>query len=214
MSRRQRRKQKRTSPAVAVAMLVVAGSVAFVSLRGQFGAAPLIGEAPPEAFVDEPEAGEAAEAGDDEAPGIDLLLKYGSWQAGTPVRMAFASIGGASAMIAAAPAGEVALPTQRWVGADPPQLRLGVVMVGDAARRAVVDGAVVGLGDQIGRAIVVAIERDVLVLTWGGKRLTYDLDNAWPREFRAELRRRGTDPMASPATGTTVARKESQEEEK
>ncbi|MCA8948807.1 MAG: hypothetical protein KDE27_04850 [Planctomycetes bacterium] len=117
----------------------------------------------------------------------DLLAEYGSFDGGT-VRVAFSVFeGGVPAM--PAPVGEVA-PTQRWDGVDPPELRLGVVMVSERSRRAVVAGRVVGLADEVGGGIVQQITRDKLVLLWHGMALTYDLDDGWPREFRAERARR------------------------
>lgn len=199
MSRKRKGKGRRggISPAAAVGMLVVCSGVAFYSLRDQFGTAPMSLDNAVGALLDgaDVDAGAAAE----EEPGVDLLARHGSWDAKVPVRMAFANI--AEAAVAAAPAGETAMPGRQWIGADPPTMRLGVLMVGEAARRAVVDGRVVGLGDKIGKALIVAIERDVLVATWGGKRLTYDLEDSHPREFRAELKRRGIDQTAGPKTG-------------
>jgi len=201
VSRKRKGKGKRKSggisPAAAVGLLVVCSGVAFYSLRDQFGTAPTSIDSAAGALLDAADAENVATAG--EAPGVDLLVRHGSWDAKVPVRMAFANI--AEAAVAAAPAGETAMPVRQWIGIDPPTMRLGVLMVGDAARRAVVDGRVVGLGDKIGKALIVAIERDVLVATWGGKRLTYDLEDSYPREFRAELKRRGIDQNAGPKTG-------------
>ncbi|MBL8750062.1 MAG: hypothetical protein JNK78_12935 [Planctomycetes bacterium] len=128
----------------------------------------------------------------------DLLAEYGSCPAGTRVRMAFATL--LDVAIAAAPAVETAA-GRRWVGADPPVLQIGVVMVGEAVRRAVVNGVVVGIGDRIADATIVSIERDTLGVVQANRRLTYDFDNGYPREFRGELKRRGTAnaETASPA---------------
>lgn len=193
----RKKKNRRTSPAAAAVLLVVCGGVALFSLRGQLGGVAAVDNGPAGAFVDDPAV---EDVGDDTmAPGVDLLLQYGSWSGKDPVRMVFASL--ATSQPAAAPAGETARLASPWVGADPPTMHLGVLMVGDTVRRAVVDGRVVGLGDKIGRAMIVAIERDTMTATWGGKRLTYDLDDDQPREFRAELKRRGGDQDAATAKG-------------
>lgn len=190
----RKRKQRRTSPAAAAVLLVVCGGVALFSLRGQFGGGAPVQDAPAGAFVDDPAVAAEADV-DTMAPGPDLLLRYGSWDPKQPVRMVFADLGVAAP--AAAPGGEIAPPAPPWVGADPPTMHLGVLMVGDTVRRAVVDGRVVGLGDKVGRATIVAIQRDSVTTMWGSKRLTYDLDGDHPREFRAELQRRGTEQSAA-----------------
>lgn len=195
--RKNRNQRKGTSPAVAVGMLVVCGGIAFASLRGHFGGVAVVDSAPAELVED------AAAGADADGPGVDLLQAHGSWNSKVPVRLAFANI--AEAAVAAAPAGEIAVnPGKQWIGADPPALRIGVLMVGDTVRRAVVDGRVLGLGDAIGKAMIVAIERDSLVAMWGGKRLTYDLENDYPREFRAELKQRGIDRNASAGGGAAT----------
>lgn len=197
--RRNRNKRKGVSPAAAVGLLVVCGGIALVSLRSHFGGVGGAPESPPAAVVDEAALGIA----DADVPGVDLLQAHGSWSAKVPVRMAFVNI--AEAALAAAPAGETAPNVaKQWIGADPPAMRIGVLMVGDTVRRAVVDGRVLGLGDAIGKAMIVAIERDTLVATWGGKRLTYDLDNDYPREFRAELMQRGIDRNAGANGGAAT----------
>lgn len=204
----RRRQNKGTSAPAAITLLVVCGGIALFSLRSQFGDIGRVvdGDATG-AIVDDGE-----QAADDEQvppPGVDLLLQHGSWQSTTPVRMAFASLTTAAAA-AAVPAGETApVSNRQWIGADPPTMHVGVVMVGDSVRRAVIDGRVVGLGDTVGRALIVAIDRDIVVATWGGKRLSYDLENDYPREFRAELKRRGNDPGA---TAKTAAADKLQEE--
>ena len=98
MKRRQRRKG--SSPAAAIGFLLVSAGIAFFGLRSQFGggglpAAPATGD-----DLSVEEIGDAPA----EAPGVDLLLRHGSWDPSEPVRMAFASA--VVAAIAAAPAGE------------------------------------------------------------------------------------------------------------
>ncbi len=193
----RRKKNRRTSPAAAAVLLVVCAGVALFSLRGQLGGAATTDNGPAGAFVDDPAVEDVGV--DTISPGVDLLLQHGSWSGKDHVRMVFASLG--ASQPAAAPAGETARLAPPWVGADPPTMHLGVLMVGDTVRRAVVDGRVVGLGDKIGRAMIVAIERDTMTATWGGKRLTYDLDDDQPREFRAELKRRGGDQDAATTKG-------------
>lgn len=194
MSRRGKRKG--LSPAIALGMLAACGGVAGWSVLQTFGGraqTPDIGA--PAAPELEPEDDGGAVA--DEGPlGVDLLAVHGSWERSRSVRMAFASL--VDIGVAPAPMAETGGPTGvRWVGPDPPVLHLGVVMIGDAVRRAVIDGAVVGIGDVVGRTTVVAIERDAVVVAWGTRRLTYDLEGDQPREFRAELQRRGGDKPAS-----------------
>lgn len=199
MSRRQRSKRK--GPATAIGLLIVSAGIAAFSLNGRFGAGTEPADVVGAFLADEPVGDESTGDAPEDVVGVDLLLRHGSWSAQVPVRMAFANA--VDAAVAAAPAGETAAPAARpWIGADPPQLRLGVLMVSDSVRRAVVDGRVVGVGDTVGKALIVAIERDAVTTTWGGKRLTYDLDGDHPREFRAELKRRGIDPSAAPTTGT------------
>lgn len=194
MSRRSKRKG--LSPAIALAMLVTCGGVAGWSMLHTFGGRAQVSDAgaPVDPGLEsEDDVGAAA----DEGPlGVDLLAVHGSWARTGSVRMAFASL--VDVGVAPAPIAETGGPTGvRWVGPDPPVLHLGVVMIGDVVRRAVIDGAVVGIGDVIGRTTVVAIERDAVVVAWGTRRLTYDLEGDQPREFRAELQRRGGEKPAS-----------------
>ena len=77
--------------------------------------------------------------------------------------------------------------------------------------RAVLGGQIVGIGDAVATGKVVAIEAGTVVLRWQDKNLTYDLDDAQPREFRAEhLRRQAEAQESTPAT----EQKENQEERK
>ncbi|MBL8726927.1 MAG: hypothetical protein JNM25_00760 [Planctomycetes bacterium] len=204
---RRRKQRKGATPGAAVGLLVVCAAIAAFSLHGQFG-----GGSGPVAPADESMPDADVDGGDPPddamAPTIDLLLRHGSWSGKEPVRMAFVSA--VDAAVAAAPIGETApAAASRWVGADPPTMHLGVLMIGDTVRRAVVDGRVVGLGDTVGKALIVAIDRDTVTTTWGGKRLTYDLDGDQPREFRAELRRRGTEPNQASGAGANDKSQES-----
>lgn len=184
MSRRRKTKKKGMHPLLAV--LILLGSGAFVANSlGLFAGksaqdfANLIG-------IDE---GADLELEDDvqheEIRWRDLLARYGSYDADQPVQAVFAAMPDAQ-LVAAAPVGEIAPRSSRWVGDDPPEIRLGVVMVSARARRAVLGGVVVGVGEAIGGGKVVSIEPGVVRLRWQNRELTYDLDGAIPREFRAE----------------------------
>ncbi|MCB9878164.1 MAG: hypothetical protein H6835_11235 [Planctomycetes bacterium] len=183
MSRR-RAKKKGVHPLVAVAMLIGCAGYSAWSLFGSSGPgatqvlSDLIGMDAPDPSADESESTE-------EVVWRDLLAVHGSYDDGVPVRMAFAALVEA-APAAAAPAGEVESAV-RWRGQDPPQLRVGVVMVSEQSRRAVLDGRVVGIGDHIAEGMVVGIDPGVVRLRWQQRELTYDLDGTAPREFRAEL---------------------------
>lgn len=181
MSRATQRKRK--SPVVALLLFVACGAIAARSLLGtlnpadQPSADPLAGLDPQqEAPIDESNAGKIV--------WHDLLAIHGSFAAGSDVRRSFGVV--VDATTGAAPAGEAAA----WVGDDPPRLRLGVVMVSSNARRAVLGGRLVGVGDVVGDAIVARIETGVVTLDWRGRALHYELDGDAPREFRGELARR------------------------
>jgi hypothetical protein len=198
MSRRKQVKKKGIHPVVALLLLL--GSVGFAvkslmgSLRDKTAVqlADLIGLGEEDdLMLDEPQVGAGA------IVWTDLLRAYGSFDPKEGVRLAF-SVMVSSAAVAAAPAGETSLDSgQRWVGEDPPMLRLGVVMVSDQSRRAVLAGSVVGIGDAVAGGEVVAIEPGTLRLRWQQRELTYDLDSEVPREFRAESQRRLLEQQAA-----------------
>lgn len=197
-------KRKGLGPAGALALLAVCGGIALFSMREYlFGAGAAAPKDATTFAVEEPDPAADApkgdrEGGDVDLPGRDLLAEHGSWAGAAPVRMAFASL--LEVAIQAAPAGETSSGS-RWVGADPPTLHVGVLMVGETTRRAVVDGAVVGVGDRVAKSTIVAIDRDCVAVLAGGRRLTYDLENEYPREFRAELQRRGAVQRDAAAPG-------------
>lgn len=195
MSRKNTKKND-MKPATAVLLLVACGGVAWFSLGKFFGSGPTTtGDATMVGDL-EPEQEGSQEGEREDKVGQDLLAQHGSWTRAAPVRMAFASA--ADMSLLAAPAGETnAVAGARWVGADPPVLRVGVVMIGDTVRRAVVNGVVVGVGDALERAAIVGIQRDLVDVVWGGRHLTYDLENEYPREFRGELQRRAARDQAS-----------------
>ena len=185
MTRRSRRRRRLGARTALVGLATSAAFVAW-SLATTFGGdggaagglARLVG------FEDPPELDAAN--GDGEAGWCDLLAVHGSY-AGGPVRFAFASL---VDVPPAAPAGETAILRAGWTGADPPLLRLGVVMVSAGSRRAVLAGAVVGVGGEVAGCTVVGIEPGLVRLRWRDRWLTYDLDSEAPREFRAEYERR------------------------
>lgn len=182
-----RKKKKGMSPAAALGLLVVAAGVAGWRLFP--GSSSTGGGAVADAIVIDPEAEGAADpVAVAHAVGIDLLEKHGSW-AGASVRVAFSVLPGAAPQ-AAAPAGEIAHVVTYWEGEDPPSLRLGVVMLSPVSQRAVLGGQVVGKGDVVQGATVTDIRPGVVTVQWNKRTLTFDLDDANPREFRAEAERR------------------------
>jgi len=215
MSRRKRVKKKGLNPVVAI--LILLGSSAFVakSLMGSSGqqAVAEVAEFMGLQGMDELDLGEQQQGA--EIVWRDLLAEHGSYDRKTVVRLAFAAMVN-SDTVAAAPVGEIAHPGARWVGEDPPTLRLGVVMVSEKSRRAVFGGSVVGVGDVVDGGEVVSIEPGTLRLRWQQRLLTYDLDGDVPREFRAESIRRDVEQQkASGANeGSAAASKEQGTEEK
>ncbi len=189
MSRRRKQK-KGPSPLFAVCLLLVG---AWVAARGLLGggvvADPLAlgnqGSADG-AVPDEATGGQDTDA--ESVPFVDLLHAFGSYQRGREVRLAFAAFEYPSFW--AAPSGESGAAFGRWVGEDPPLLRLGVVMVSEGARRAVLGGRVVGVGETFDACKVLTIDPGVVTVEWSGRRLTYDLQDESPREFRAEQAQR------------------------
>ena len=208
------KQKKGMNPVVAVLFLVVSGGVAARQLLGPAG----LGDALPSLVggggADAMPLGSEETGGEKAAEPVqwtDLLAVHGSFDRTKAVRVAFSTLAEASA-VAAAPGGEtMSVDATRWRGDDPPALRLGVVMISAGSRRAVLGGQIVGIGDAVATGKVVAIEAGTVVLRWQDKNLTYDLDDAQPREFRAEhLRRQAEAQESTPATEL----KENQEERK
>jgi len=198
-----RGKRKGTSPVFAVLFLAAAGVVSVISLVGMRSASEAAPAGDGELAFEEPVAPQQAAEPDDIATnGIDLLAAYGSFAADFPVRLAFVAVAPADAV--AVPLGETAAMLGIWAGADPPALRLGVVMISGTARRAVLGGQVVGLGDEVQGACVRSIERGRVVVSWGARTLTYDLEDCWPREFRAEHARRAAESAVGDAATAGV----------
>lgn len=187
---RRRKPKKGPSPLLAFGLLLAGVFVAARGLLGGglqddpgvFGNLGGADDAAPEDVVAEqdPEAEVAAF--------VDLLHAFGSYQKGREVRLAFAAFEYPSFW--AAPGGESDATYGRWAGEDPPLLRLGVVMVTASARRAVLSGRVLGVGDTFDTCKVLGIEPGVVTIEWSGRRLTYDLQDEAPREFRSELAQR------------------------
>ena len=205
---RTKKGKKGMHPAVAVGLFVVCGGIAAKQFLG-------MGAAPPPASVaggDEAVAVDEGQAAQEREPVAvdwqDLLAKHGSFARDSNVQLAFVVVEDAvAAAPLAAPAAEVETPSaDTWRGADPPALRLGVVMLSGASRRAVLGGRVVGIGDAVGDAKVRAIEPGKVVVAWGSRTLTYQLDSDVAVEFRAEAARREAERKAAePAPGAGTA---------
>jgi hypothetical protein len=210
MSRRKKRK-KGLHPVVALGLFGAALAVAGRTFLG--GETPL-GTDPSAAEGDfDPSA--AAEDGGDQAEdaGVkwsDLLAVHGSFRPGREVRLAFSAFEYPSFW--AAPGGESGASYGRWTGEDPPLMKLGVVMISAASRRAVLGGRVVGVGDELDTVRVLQIEPGVVYVQWSGRRLTYDLESDAPREFRGELAQRQVENKdgleAAPGAAAAVTPKE------
>lgn len=196
MKKAKKKAKKGVHPAVAVLFLCVSAAVAARQLMGG-GGSPLLGTGP----VDDAMPQDSVESGVTDAVHCgDLLFAHGSFDASKLVRVAFSALPQA-AQAAAAPSVETRpLELGVWVGEDPPVLQLGVVMVSEASRRAVLGGRVVGIGDQIDKGEVMAIERGSVMLRWNGRVLTYDLEEQYPREFRSEVARRRAKTESAPDT--------------
>lgn len=187
--KRRKKEKKGVSPLFAATLLLVSMGVVGRSMLG--GSDPVLGPAAGTVADADPAALQASEAADTET-GVawrDLLAEFGSYTRGSEVRHVFVAFEYPSSWTGPAPSTGDA-PAVRWVGEDPPLLRLGVVMVSQGARRAVLGGKVLGIGDAIAGGAVTAIEPGFVTLDWSGRKLTYDLDAAAPREFRHELAQR------------------------
>ncbi|MBL8731237.1 MAG: hypothetical protein JNN13_02580 [Planctomycetes bacterium] len=197
----KRKAKKGMHPGVAVLMLLGCGGIAAKSLFGSAAEVVDAGASPANEVV------APVEGADVEVPGAgsgrDLLLEFGSYEKGGLVNCAFRVL---ADVAPAVPAGETQAygGDREWEGDDPPQLHIGVLMVSDKSRRAVVAGRVVGIGDEVAGGVVTAITNSSVITQWNGRRLTYDLDSDVPREFRSELarrleRERADDPEAGAA---------------
>lgn len=191
---RKAKKKKGINPVVAVLFLGMSAAVAARQLWGG-GEIAILGPSQGEEAM--PSEGTAAQV-DDSVQCGDLLLAHGSFDHSKPVRVAFSTLVQVT-QVAAAPGVETRpVDFGAWSGDDPPTLQLGVVMVSEASRRAVLGGTVVGIGDKVGDGEVMAIERGSVMLRWKGRVLTYDLEEQYPREFRSEMVRRRAKSESAP----------------
>jgi hypothetical protein len=208
----RRKKKKGLHPVVALGLFGAALAVAGRTFLG--GETSL--EPSPSAAEGDFDPSAAAEDGGDQAEdaGVkwsDLLAVHGSFRPGREVRLAFSAFEYPSFW--AAPGGESGSAYHgRWTGEDPPLMKLGVVMISAASRRAVLGGRVVGVGDELDTVRVLQIESGVVYVQWSGRRLTYDLDSDAPREFRGELAQRQVENKdgveAAPGAAADVTPKE------
>ena len=202
---RKAKKKKGMHPALAALIFVISATVAARQIFGSKfdNGLAAIGDA----LGEDPMLAEA-EASDAESESQiawrDLLAVHGPYAGSQSVRMAFVQAADASAF--SAPGGESGLlMSEAWIGADPPSLSLGVIMISAASRRAVLGGSVLGINDSISNGKVVAIERGQIVLSWNGKILTYDLEDPNPREFRSEVQRRLAAKQVAAQQATSAA---------
>lgn len=216
---RRRKQKKGPSPALAVGLLLAGVWVAARGLLGGGAVDPLaVGDHGGMDATVPDDDGVGLDTDAEVVPFVDLLHAFGSYQRGREVRLAFAAFEYPSFW--AAPGGESDATYGRWVGEDPPQLRLGVVMVSAGARRAVLGGRVVGVGETFDTCKVLTIDPGVVTIEWSGRRLTYDLQDESPREFRAELAQRRAEqadateagPSDQAAAGVDEAKTESPKE--
>jgi len=195
---RKKKVKKGLHPGIAVGLLVLGGGFAAKSMLGTL--APAKPSGPEATFSTEI----PTEVGVADATGTrwqDLLLVHGSHDKKATVQLAFhLPVEAVPAPLPATPNMETApAPAGEWEGDEPPQLKLGVVMVSAATRRASLGGRIVGLGDDLGEAKVRRIERGFVQLLWRGRQLTYALDGDVPLEFRAEKVRREASKQAARA---------------
>lgn len=212
---RATRTRKGMHPAAAVVLLLISAGVAGKAVLGGWSGPALVADEP----AIDANANEATEdvngdpVADAQEPGLDLLAVYGSFERGGVVNQAFGVFVDAPA---AAPVGETApgVPVAEagsWIGEEPPRLRLGVVLLSNASRRAVIDSRVVGIGDSVGSVRVLHIEPGQVVVAWQARRLTYRLDSDVAVEFRAEAARRqakGGGTNGGDAAAQTISKKD------
>lgn len=203
MSRKSKQKKKGMHPAAAAVLFLVSTGIAarqFFPSHVEQGFAA-IGDAL-SSDVDPDAEGETTDGETvDAIAWKDLLAAHGSYDRAREVRLAFVQV---PDLPPPAPIGESRpRPATKWDGQDPPQLALGVVMVSESARRAVLGGNVVGVGDEIAGGTVATIERGKVTVTWQGRTLTYDLSDDAPIEFRPERDRRLASKPASERANPT-----------
>ncbi|MBM4063094.1 MAG: hypothetical protein FJ265_18660 [Planctomycetes bacterium] len=192
-----KQKRKGLGPVVVVPLLIACGGFAAWQLsgRGLLADGPGAGSAARSDAAEMP--GEDGQGGDGKSAEAqrwgDLLAAHGSFARQGEVPLVFTVLADAAATGAAPAAETQAGAAARWSGEDPPALQLGVLLISGAARRAVLGGRIVGVGDAVAGGRVASIERGAVVLRWGGRSLTYDMDDPYPREFRAERQRRAAE---------------------
>lgn len=196
--RKKKKEKKGISPLFAAVLLLGSMGVVGKAMLGG-GAAAVVGlaiNAAPDGNPEEVSSQDDSKVVDTGVKWNDLLAVYGSYTRGGEVRHGFTSFEYPSNWTGPTDVGtESEAPAGRWVGEDPPMLRLGVVMVSQASRRAVLGGKVVGVGDTAGGGKITAIEPGLVTLQWDGRKLTYDLDANAPREFRSELALRQSEQL-------------------
>lgn len=198
-------KQRLTQqPWFAACLLTVGGYVAWSSLGGsggQLGAnTAAVADAVQQWLDPDADETEASTVEADSGPGRDLVAEFGVWRKATELPTLFA-VAPEAVVPTPAPLAETK-PAGAWTGDAPPFLTVGVVMVSEDSRRAVVAGRVVGVGDAIGEATVVRIERATVQMQWRDRRLTYELAEPVPVEYRAEHAKRAP-ANANPALETS-----------
>lgn len=188
MSRVQKQK-RRGARTVGVVMLLLVSAAFAARSAGLFGSDG--GPASPGAAGEDMEDAEADFGFEQQAaPALgDLLEPFGVHAGAGPVPLVFERLDVVEPP-APAPLGEVGRAADQRPGEDPPELGLRVIMVSELSRRAVFDGVVVGVGDEVAGGVVEAIVPGAVALRHGGRTFTYEVGNPTPREFRAEKARR------------------------
>jgi len=185
------RRKKKKGPHLLIVLGLSSAALAVGGRALLGGEAPLEVAPPADGGAVDPAAA-ILEGGDQAANQVvhwaDLLALHGSFRPGREVRVVFSAFENPASL--GMPGGETEAVFGRWIGEDPPLLKLGVVMISTASRRAVIGGRVVGVGDEFRALRVLQIEPGMVVVQWSGRRLTYDLDSDTPREFRSELAQR------------------------
>jgi hypothetical protein len=204
MKKAHHKKPQRRGPAIL--LLLACTSMAAYRLREYWLDGSLAGIASAGGLVEDPSAAEMPES---QAPAlevgeqwVDLLAKHGSCDEGQVVPSVFRYH---PATVAAdpTPAGELSASLQAdWRDGDPPQVRIGVVLISEACRRAVIDNQVLGIGDVVAGGKVHRIDRGTVQILWHRRTLTYELGEGYPVEFRSEMARRAAaTPLNQEANG-------------
>jgi hypothetical protein len=201
MSKTRAKKPQRSGPALLLLLACV--SLATYRLKEHWLDGSLAGLASGAGAVDDawmPEQQAVAVA--ESENWVDLLAKHGSCNEGQVVPLVF-RFHPATTAGNPAPVGEFHSAVQaEWHDGDPPQVRIGVVMISEASRRAVIGNQVLGVGDVVAGGTVQRIERGSVEILWHRRTLTYELGEGFPIEFRSELAKRATSaPVRQDADG-------------